>query len=232
MLSAISSTNFMATPLSSTEGLGALQSTQGVQTVQAVGTGQSNNNGASTSQGTQKKQNQTGNSATSELTPQQQQAVEKLAQRDRDVRAHEQAHMTAGGNLVRGSAYYDYQTGPDGKRYAVGGEVKIDTSPIKDDPKATMSKAERIKRAALAPSDPSSQDRSVAAEASQMEMQAQQEMMQQNMQKLQGSSDTSQKSGQTDQGAKQAVSSSAQKAYGTAQGNNALSGPVLGVFSA
>jgi len=59
--------------------------------------------------------------------------------------------------------------------YAVGGEVSIDTTPVKGDPQATVAKMETIKAAALAPADPSGQDRAVAAEASQEESQARQE---------------------------------------------------------
>ena len=79
------------------------------------------------------------------------------------VRAHENAHKTVGGGLVRGGANFTYTAGPDGKVYATGGEVQIDISPIKDDPEATIQKMQQVRAAALAPADPSSQDRSVAA---------------------------------------------------------------------
>jgi len=106
------------------------------------------------------------------LTEEQQDQISDLKGTDRKVRAHEQAHMASGGNLVTGGARYSYKTGPDGVRSAVGGEVSIDTSPVKDDPAATVRKAQRIQQAALAPADPSSQDRKVAAEAAQMANQA------------------------------------------------------------
>lgn len=105
--------------------------------------------------------------------------IEQLKRRDAEVRAHEQAHMGAAGNLVRSGASFDYETGPDGKRYAVGGEVTIDTSKVSGDPQATLIKAQKIRRAASAPADPSPQDRSVAAEASRMEAQARVEISQQ-----------------------------------------------------
>ncbi|PKO86765.1 MAG: hypothetical protein CVU18_13300 [Betaproteobacteria bacterium HGW-Betaproteobacteria-12] len=111
-----------------------------------------------------------------ELTPEQQRQVDALKQTDRKVRSHEQAHMAAGAGLVRGSSYA-YQAGPDNKRYAVAGEVSIDTSPGRT-PEETIAKAQQIRAAALAPADPSTQDRRVAAAASQMEMQARQEMAQ------------------------------------------------------
>ncbi|MCU7937806.1 MAG: hypothetical protein KZQ64_03485 [gamma proteobacterium symbiont of Bathyaustriella thionipta] len=105
--------------------------------------------------------------------------VEELKRRDTEVRAHEQAHMSAAGNLAQGGANFSFETGPDGKRYAVGGDVSIDTSPVTGDPQATLRKAQQIRRAASAPVDPSSQDRSVAAQAARMEAQARVEISQQ-----------------------------------------------------
>ena len=116
--------------------------------------------------------NATGNR---ELSDEEKQQVQELQTRDREVRAHEMAHVAAGGQYVRGGANLEYQTGPDGKRYAVGGEVSIDTSKVSNDPEATIRKMQVVKRAALAPAKPSPQDRSVAAQATQKEMQARQE---------------------------------------------------------
>ena len=101
--------------------------------------------------------------------------VEELKKADREVRQHEQQHLAAGGSLVRGGASYSYRLGPDGKRYAVAGEVGIDTSEGRT-PEETLSRAGRIRSAALAPANPSPQDRSVAAAASQMAMRALQEI--------------------------------------------------------
>lgn len=114
-----------------------------------------------------------------ELTPKEEKEVRGLKQRDAEVRRHEQAHKAAAGSYAKGGPNYEYVTGPDGKRYAVGGEVQIDTSKVSDDPEATIKKAQTIRRAALAPQDPSSQDRSVAAEASRMESDARQELAKQ-----------------------------------------------------
>ncbi len=116
----------------------------------------------------------------SELTKEEELAVKELKRRDAEVKAHEMAHLGAGGQYVRGGASFEYQTGPDGRRYAVGGEVSIDTSPVAGDPKATIRKMQTVRRAALAPAQPSGQDRSVAAAASQAEAQARQELMQEN----------------------------------------------------
>jgi hypothetical protein len=90
------------------------------------------------------------------------------------VRRHEQAHKAAGGRYA-GAISYEYSRGPDGKRYAVGGEVGIDISPERD-PAATIAKMRQVKAAALAPADPSAQDRAVAAEAGQIEQRARREL--------------------------------------------------------
>lgn len=108
--------------------------------------------------------------------PAQQAEVRELQKRDREVRAHESAHMAAGGSYVRGGASFQFVTGPDGRLYAAGGEVSIDASPIPDDPQATILKMQTVRRAALAPAQPSAQDRSVAAAASQAEARAQMEL--------------------------------------------------------
>ncbi len=128
-----------------------------------------------------------------DLTEDEQLLVEELQQRDREVRQHEQAHMAAAGGHARGGASYEYTTGPDGKRYAAGGEVSIDTSKVSGDPAATIRKAQLVYRAALAPAEPSGQDRSVASQAKQMEMEARQELTQQQLEEgRQGTDETGQ----------------------------------------
>lgn len=112
-------------------------------------------------------------SGTRALTEEEQKRIEELKRQDARVRRHEQAHKAAAGQYARGSPRFDYETGPDGKPYAVGGEVQVDTTPIPNDPQATIRKAEIIQRAALAPQDPSDQDRKVAAEAAKMKAEAQ-----------------------------------------------------------
>jgi len=102
--------------------------------------------------------------------------VNALKKRDSEVRRHEAAHLAAAGKYATGGASYEYKRGPDGKNYAAGGEVSIDTSPIAGDPQATIQKAQQIKAAAQAPANPSSQDRQVAASAAQMEAKARQEV--------------------------------------------------------
>jgi len=110
-----------------------------------------------------------------ELTNEEQQEVQDLKQRDTEVRRHEQAHIAAGGRYVQGGAHYEFTTGPDGRQYASGGEVSIDVSPART-PEATIAKAQVVRRAALAPAQPSGQDRQVAAAASQMETEARMEI--------------------------------------------------------
>ena len=113
---------------------------------------------------------------TKELTDDELLQVAKLKQRDAEVKAHEAAHLGAAGGLARGGASYEYQKGPDGHNYAVGGEVSIDSSPVHGNPEATISKAQQIRSAALAPTNPSSQDYKVAAQASRIEAEARQEL--------------------------------------------------------
>jgi len=124
-----------------------------------------------------------------ELSEEEKKEVQDLKKRDTEVRTHEQAHMAAAGSLAQGGASFDYQSGPDGKRYAVGGEVSIDTSKVANDPAATLAKAQRIRRAALAPAEPSSTDRSVAASAASMEAEARKELAQESQEKLKTASD-------------------------------------------
>lgn len=100
-----------------------------------------------------------------------------LAERDREVRAHEQTHASIGGQYASAPSY-TYERGPDGRMYAVEGEVKIDTSPIPNDPEATLEKAEVIQRAALSVAEPSSADRAVAADARAMAVEARTQILQ------------------------------------------------------
>lgn len=113
-----------------------------------------------------------------ELGEDERRQVEALEARDREVRQHEAAHRAAAGQHVRGGTQFSYQTGPDGKRYAVGGEVNIDTGRT-GDPRADLEKARTIQRAALAPAEPSAQDRAVAAQARAMALEAQRELAEQ-----------------------------------------------------
>ena len=109
------------------------------------------------------------------LTPDELAVVKELSSRDQEVRTHEQQHQSVGGKYA-GSASFSFQTGPDGVQYAVGGEVSIDASVVPGDPRATIDKMRTVQAAALAPAEPSSQDRSVAAAASRLMLQAQSDL--------------------------------------------------------
>jgi hypothetical protein len=102
--------------------------------------------------------------------------VRELQMRDREVRQHESAHQAASGGYA-GAASFTYQQGPDGKRYAIGGEVSIDMSDASS-PEATIAKMQLIRSSAMAPANPSGQDMAVAASAAARLMEAQSEVTQ------------------------------------------------------
>jgi len=124
------------------------------------------------------------------LSQSQQNEVTELKKTDAAVRRHEQAHLSAAGGYARSGIILNFATGPDGKQYADGGHVDIDTSPVKGNPAATVAKMETVQRAALAPVDPSAQDVRVAAEAGQEANKARAEETQQQLQAVQGGSAT------------------------------------------
>ncbi len=131
-------------------------------------------------QNTQEQEKQTENTTTANghaLTQAEMQLVEALKQVDSEVRSHEMAHVAAGGRFITSGANFSYKRGPDGKNYAVAGEVGIDTSPVPGDPAATVQKMRQIKNSALAPTNPSSQDLKVASKASSIATKAISELM-------------------------------------------------------
>ncbi|PKL80054.1 MAG: hypothetical protein CVV25_05605 [Ignavibacteriae bacterium HGW-Ignavibacteriae-4] len=115
-------------------------------------------------------------SADNELSESDKKRVQELKKIDREVRTHEQAHLAASGGLARGGASFTYTKGPDGKKYASGGEVSIEISPVEGKPEETIRRMQQVRRAATAPADPSSQDRSVAAKATREEAKARAEL--------------------------------------------------------
>ena len=117
----------------------------------------------------------TGSAEALRLSAEEQQVVAEMAARDREVRLHENAHVAAGGPYA-GSASYEYDIGPDRRRYAVSGEVPIDVSPVSGDPEATVAKMRIVESAALAPPEPSPTDRAIAALARARKLQAEAEM--------------------------------------------------------
>lgn len=110
------------------------------------------------------------------LSREQQSEVDRLKKIDQETHAHEAAHKNTGGQYAS-NASFTYTIGPDGKRYAVGGEVSIDVAPIRDDPEATIAKLDVVIAAALAPLKPSAQDRKVAASAVAARNQARAELL-------------------------------------------------------
>jgi len=102
--------------------------------------------------------------------------ISQLQHRDKEVRTHELAHAAVGGGAT-GAPSYTFEVGPDGKKYAVGGEVSVDLSSVAGDPQATIIKMQKIHAAALAPANPSTQDTRVAASAAQQILAAQSELL-------------------------------------------------------
>jgi len=109
------------------------------------------------------------------LTSEEQREVTKLQRRDAEVRAHEQAHLSAAGQHAAGGMSFTYEVGPNGKRYATGGEVPIDLSREKT-PEETIAKMQQVAKAALAPANPSAADRNIAARAHSISAEARREI--------------------------------------------------------
>ncbi|MBL4771036.1 MAG: hypothetical protein JKY61_07825 [Planctomycetes bacterium] len=124
-------------------------------------------------------------SGAEELTQGEQEQVRKLKARDAEVRAHEAAHAAAAGSLASGGPSYDFQSGPDGVRYAVGGEVGISLG-TGNTPEERATNAEQAARAANAPANPSGQDRAVAAQAAQIATSARAEIAKAKQQETSG----------------------------------------------
>ena len=122
--------------------------------------------------------------AANELSKDEERLVRDLASRDSEVRAHEAAHQAAGGGMV-GAASYTYQQGPDGKMYAIGGEVSVSMK-AGSTPEETIANAKQIAIAAMAAGNPSPQDFAVASSARVMEMKAQRQLEQERQKELFG----------------------------------------------
>lgn len=169
---------------------------QPVDTIEISAAGE-HANATGKTQGTQEAKSTeapTGLTGETQLTNEEQQQVKELKERDAEVRRHEAAHKAAAGSNATGGPTFEFTTGPDGKRYAVGGEVQIDTAAVDGDPQATIQKMQQIRRAALAPASPSGQDRAVAAQAAATERSARSELAEER--RAQGSTDD-QQPGQT-----------------------------------
>lgn len=124
---------------------------------------------------TEDKEDKSINKDITKLTSSERQELSLLQQRDQEVRTHEAAHIAAGGSVISGGASFVYQEGPDGKLYAIGGEVPINIS-SGSTPQEEIVIAKQVQAAALAPANPSPQDLKVAATAVMMEAKARQEL--------------------------------------------------------
>ncbi len=142
--------------------------------------------------------------APADLSEEEKAQVAKLKAIDAKVRAHERAHAAVGGQYA-GAPSYGYTRGPDGQMYATSGEVSIDIS-AENDPEATLQKAAQVTAAALAPADPSGQDRAVAAAAQALRLEA--------LAQIRADKQAEQES---DQNSGKSAFSSANQAYGAAQ---------------
>lgn len=97
--------------------------------------------------------------------PEVKKEIEQLKQIEEEVIIHENAHKAAGAG-VTGAVTYSHTTGPDDQRYINGGEVSIQMPSGGGEPDETIALLEKVRQAALAPSQPSPQDLRVAASAS------------------------------------------------------------------
>jgi len=93
--------------------------------------------------------------------------LQRLRTTDREVRREARQHETLAGRLAAAGAKFDYEVGPDGRRYATEGDVRIRLSQGRT-PEETLDIAEQAYRAATAPSTPSVRDRSLAEQAVRM----------------------------------------------------------------
>ncbi|MCP4269219.1 MAG: hypothetical protein GY777_27230 [Candidatus Brocadiaceae bacterium] len=97
-------------------------------------------------------------------SPEEQKEIEKIRKNSRNVKRRELVYRAVVGNHVRGAASFQYETGPDGMKYAIAGHTAIDTRPIINNPEASIRKAQAIKRTKI--------DQSVAVEVEKMEREA------------------------------------------------------------
>lgn len=91
-----------------------------------------------------------------------QRVLDKFKNLDSEIKTHEQSH--AAGATTTAPIQYNYQVGPDGKLYANGGSVRLDTSIPKDEGSANA-KLEELKDASTAVDALSSADAQIARTA-------------------------------------------------------------------
>ncbi len=98
------------------------------------------------------------------LTLEEQHIVEALRQRDGAVHQEEETHAAQAGQFA-GAPVYEYATGPDGRRYAVGGEVPVHVRVTSGNPDDVKQALAILGLAATSPAAPSAQDLMVARSA-------------------------------------------------------------------
>ena len=137
-----------------------------------------------------------------ELTEQEIRQVDKLKSREKEVITHELRHQSVGGQYASAPSY-GKEKGPDGRSYITDGSVKISVSE-ESTPEKTISKMQQVYAAALAPAEPSSADRSVAAKAKSIEASARAELAEQKAEEASGpkSADKADKSDKADKAEK------------------------------
>lgn len=91
-----------------------------------------------------------------------QRVLNKFKNKDSEVKTHEQTH--ASGATTTSTINYNYQVGPDGKLYAIGGSVRFDTS-IPKDPQSAKVKMDQLQSASSSVSSLSGADASIAQTA-------------------------------------------------------------------
>ncbi len=98
-------------------------------------------------------------------------ALQRIKNIDRNVRLHENSHASADGVQTIGTARYKYAEGPDGKLYAVGGEVTVAVQ-SSGKPEDNLRAARALRSSALSSDNPSPADFAAAADAGQIEIEA------------------------------------------------------------
>ena len=96
-----------------------------------------------------------------EVTAEEQSAVDRLRQRDSQVKQEEKAHAAAAGASA-GPISYTYTVGPDGRQYATGGSVSVRLSNPSGDPAKLAEAAARLSTAANVAHNPSDADLAAA----------------------------------------------------------------------
>jgi hypothetical protein len=100
--------------------------------------------------------------------------IRRFREIEKDVLAHEAAHAVSAGGMGW-PVVYRYATGPDGRRYIVGGHVMISV-PKGRTPEEQLRILSRVIGAALANPDPSPGDKAVARWAARAELEALREL--------------------------------------------------------